>query len=137
MIDRIGAAALAGAVILLAAGCSTSPADLETKSPPAVQSYAENYQEIFRRVSTAAKRCEAGNLNAVASMAVDAQLYPDLGYGEVSRSLIDMGVRNYYWTAKIERDGAGAKMTLRAGNTINNQQMIDKALRWAGGDQNC
>lgn len=76
-------------------------------------------------------------MNSVSSMAVDAQLYPDLGYGEISRSLIDMGARNYYWTVKIEKVGTGAKMTVRAGNTINNQVMIDNAVRWADGDQNC
>src|SRR3569623_578104 len=118
-------------------GSSSTPQDLETKSAPTDRTYTENYQEIFRRVSTTAKRCEAGNMNAVSSMAVDAQRYPDLGYGEISRSLIDMGARNYYWTAKIEKVGTGAKMTLRAGNTINNQTMIDNDLRWADGDQNC
>lgn len=122
---------------LLLAGCSSTPSDLESKAAPAVQTYTENYQEIFRRVSTTAKRCEAGNVNATASMAVDAQLYSELGYGEISRSLINYGARNYYWTAKIERAGTGSKMTITAGNTINNQSMINNVIRWASGDQNC
>lgn len=122
---------------LLLAACSSTPQDLEAKSTPTVQTYTENYQEIFRRVSTTAKRCEAGNMNATASMAVDAQLYSELGYGEISRSLINYGARNYYWTAKIEKAGTGSKMTVTAGNTVNNQSMINNVIRWASGDQNC
>jgi len=122
---------------LALSACSSTPQDLETKSAPTVQTYTENYQGIFRRVSTTAKRCEAGNINATASMAVDAQLYSELGYGEISRSLINYGARNYYWNAKIERSGTGSKMTVTAGNTINNQSMINNVARWAAGDQNC
>lgn len=126
---------LLGASML--AGCSSTPAELEAKSAPAVQSYSENYQEIYRRVSTTAKRCESGNVSAMASLAVDAELYSELGYGEISRSLINYGVRNYYWTARIERAGTGSKMTVRAGNTVNNPSMISNVIRWAGGDQTC
>jgi hypothetical protein len=55
--------------------CSSTPADLEAKAPPIVQTYTENYQEIYRRVSTTAKRCFAGNVGAYASFAVDSELY--------------------------------------------------------------
>ncbi|WP_368860672.1 lipoprotein [Bradyrhizobium sp. Arg816] len=36
-----------GAALLLA-GCSSTPADLEAKAAPIVQTYSENYQEIYR-----------------------------------------------------------------------------------------
>lgn len=121
----------------LLAGCSSTPSDLEAKSAPVTQTYTENYQEIFRRVSSTAKRCESGNVSAMASLQVDAQLYSELGYGEISRSMINYGVRNYYWMAKIEKVGTGAKMTVRAGNTVNNPAMINNVIRWAGGDQGC
>lgn len=122
---------------LLVAACSSTPSDLESKAAPVVETYTENYQEIFRRVSTTAKRCESGNISAMASLAVDAQLYSELGYGEVSRSMINYGVRNYYWTAKVEKAEAGSKMTVRAGNTINNPAMINNVIRWASGDEAC
>lgn len=127
--------ALAGVGML--AGCSSTPAELDASSAPTVQSFSENYQEIYRRVSSTAKRCESGNVSAMASLAVDAELYSELGYGEISRSLINYGVRNYYWTARIEKAGAGSKMTVRAGNTVNNPSMISNVVRWAGGDQAC
>jgi len=117
--------------------CSTAPADLEAKSAPIVRTYGENYQEIYRRVSTALKRCGTTSLNAYASMAADSELYPDLGYGEVSYSLINWGVRNYYMTAKIEKAAAGSKITVRAGNSIAPEQAVRTILRWASGDQDC
>ncbi|MGL3107123.1 hypothetical protein [Bradyrhizobium sp. BR 1432] len=63
---------------------STGTPDLEAKAAPIVQTYSENYQEIYRRVSTTAKRCFAGNVGAYASFAVDSELYSELGYGELT-----------------------------------------------------
>ena len=119
------------------AACSSTPADLEAKAPPIVETYSENYQEIYRRVSSTAKRCLAGNVNAYASMAVDSELYSELGYAEISLSLINVGTRNYYWTAKIEKVDRSARMTVRAGNTLAKDNLIESALRWARGDTNC
>ena len=109
---------VAAAVALSVGGCSSTPADLEAKTTPTIQTYTDNYQEIYRRVSTTAKRCLAGNIGAHASTAVDADLYSDLGYGEVTTSLINWGTRNYFWMARIERSGVGSKMIRRSGNTL-------------------
>lgn len=122
---------------LLLAGCSSTPANLEAKSAPTIQTYTENYQEIFRRVSMTAKRCYTSNVGAYASTTADTQLYPDLGYGEITVSLINWGTRNYYMTAKIEKDGTGAKMTVRAGNSLAAPRYVEYALKWAGGATDC
>ncbi|SCX00819.1 hypothetical protein DSM25558_0183 [Agrobacterium sp. DSM 25558] len=124
---------------ILATGCSTSTADLEKKTAATAQTltYSENYQEIYRRVYTASSRCVAGNINAYASMNVDAQLYNELGYGEITGSLVNVGVRNYYWKAKIERAGQGSKMTINSGNTLGANATMKKVLSWASGDQSC
>jgi hypothetical protein len=128
-----------GVVALCAAlgGCSTTPADLEAKTTPVITSYSDNYQEIYRRVSTTAKRCLAGNSGSHTSIAVDADLYSELGYGEITTSLINFGTRNYYWSARIERSGAGSKMTMRAGNSLASGRMIDIVAGWAGGGSDC
>lgn len=138
---------LLACVALLLAGCSGTPTELEAKTTPVVQSYAENYQGIYRRVSSTAKRCAAGNVGAYASIAVDAELYPDLGYGEVTGSLINYGVRNYYWRAKIERveqpspgkakPTDGARLTVSSGNTLAARTQEQTLFRWASGDENC
>jgi hypothetical protein len=127
----------AASAALSLGGCSSTPADLEAKTAPVVTSYSDNYQEIYRRVSTTAKRCFAGNIGAHASMAVDADLYSDLGYGEINTSLINWGTRNYYWTARIERNGTGSKMILRSGNTLASERTTGTVLGWANGGSDC
>ncbi|MBR1362910.1 hypothetical protein [Bradyrhizobium ottawaense] len=117
--------------------CSSTPADLEAKTAPVVQTYSENYQEIYRRVSTTAKRCFAGNVGAYASFAVDSELYSELGYGETTLSLINLGTRNYYLSVRIEKQPAGSKLTVRSGNTLASERYKTLILGWAGGDQNC
>jgi hypothetical protein len=125
------------AAALVLSGCSTTPADLETKSIPVVQTYSENYQEIYRRVSTTAKRCLAANVGAYASFAVDSELYSDLGYGEMTLSLINMGTRNYYLSARVDKQPAGSRMTVRSGNTLAAERYASLVMSWAGGDQSC
>lgn len=127
---------IGAAMALVLAGCSSTPADLEAKAAPTIQAYPENYQEIYRRVSTTAKRCWAEPINAQAQMAVDAELYPDLGYGEVTLSLINWGTRNYYVSTKIERAMAGSKMTLRSGNSID-ETRAKLVQQWAAGSAEC
>jgi len=117
--------------------CSPAPADLDAKAAPVTRSYAENYQEIYRRVSTTMKRCSSTSLGAYASLVADSELYPDLGYGEISYSLLNWGVRNYYLTARIEKAPVGSKITVRAGNTVAPEQSVSTVLRWASGDQSC
>lgn len=119
------------------AACSSTPADLEAKAAPIVQRYSENYQEIYRRVSTTAKRCFAGNIGAYASFAVDSELYSELGYGEVTLSLINLGTRNYYLSARVDKEPTGSKLTVRSGNTLASERYKALILGWAGGDQNC
>ena len=98
--------------MVLIVGCSTKPADLESKTAAVVTNYSDNYQEIFRRVSNAAKRCLAGNSGGMSSVEVDAQLYSELGYGEITLSMAAYSARNYYWSAKIEKTDTGARMTV-------------------------
>jgi len=131
---------IASCVVLAAlslGGCSTTPADLEAKTEATVQNYSENYQEIYRRVSTVARRCVAGNVGAYASMAVDGDLYSELGYGDITMSLINWSVRNYYCPAKIEKTASGSKMTVRSGNTLASETAKQSILRWASGDTAC
>jgi hypothetical protein len=68
---------------------------------------------------------------------VDAQLYNELGYGEIAYSMINAGVRNYYWKAKIEKVGTGSKATIYSGNTLNNATWLNKVVSWADGRTGC
>lgn len=128
--------ATTGLTVLLT-GCTSTPAEIESKTAATVKTYAQNYQEIYRNTSGTARRCFAQNLNGQASLVVDSELYSDLGYGEVSMSIINWGYRDYYFTAKIEKAGAGARMTARPGPALGSGNFFDKLLRWAEGDQAC
>ena len=131
---------IAGFVLIasIVSGCSSTPADLQAKSAPIERTYVENYQEIYRRVSTTAKRCYAGNVSAYASFAVDSELYSDLGYGELTLSLINLGTRNYYLSVRVEKLPKGSKLIAKSGNTLAADRYIERALAWASGtDETC
>lgn len=130
---------LAIAAALSLAGCSSTPSELE-KSKDAVKterSYSENYQEIYRRITTSARSCVSGHINAYASFQVDADLYSELGYGEITMSLLNLGSRNYYWKAKVEKAGGGSKLSVVAGNTLVKNSMLNDVTGWADGGTVC
>lgn len=124
---------------LIVAGCSSTSADLEKKTAATakVQTFTDNYQEIYRRILTTAKNCQAGNVSAYASYDVEGQLYNELGYGEITLSLTNLGAKNYFWKAKVEKQDAGAKLTVNAGNTLNAGQQSNNVLKWAAGETGC
>lgn len=126
------------ALLIVLTGCSTSSESLES-SKSAVRSekrYAENYQEVYRRISTTAKRCQ--QTAGTAAFNVDAQLYNELGFGEITLSLVSaLYPRNYYWKAKVEREGSGSKVSIVSGNTLAQGSTLRQVERWAGGDTNC
>ena len=121
--------------------CSTTPQALEKDSGTrsATLEFSENYQAVYKRIFDTAKACaETGFLfSPQASMNVDAQLYSELGMGEITYSLLNMSIRNYYWKAKIEKDGAGSKLTIYSGNTLRNAVWLDKIKSWANGSTSC
>ncbi|MET3925548.1 hypothetical protein [Devosia sp. 2618] len=125
--------------VLVLAACSATAGKLEQSSSTKVETrgYSENYQEIYRRVFTAANACAGGSLNAYASMSVDGQLYSELGFGEVTLSMSNLGMKNFYWKAKVEQAGKGSSMTVHSGNTINNSMWLNNVIRWASGDAKC
>lgn len=131
---KIGTALLA----LVLAGCSTSSGDLDA-SKSAVRSekrYSENYQAVYRRLADTARRCQS--TAGTAAFTVDAQLYNELGFGEVTMSLVSaLYPRNYYWKAKVEKAGSGSKVSIVSGNTLAQGRTLDQIGRWADGDTNC
>lgn len=128
-------------ILLLLSSCSTTTTDLERagSTKQAVFQYSENYQEIYRRIVGPAKNCLEGRMtfSLNASVNIDAQLYSELGFGEISSSLLNIGIRNYYWKAKVERNGSGTKLTVFAGNTVRNQHLIDIVKNWADNNPSC
>jgi hypothetical protein len=98
-------------------GCgASSQAELEkTASHVQTFEFAENYQAIFRRVSISARRClEEEFLLGGARLAVNAQLYNELGYGEITYHLSHALTPRHLISARIEKTEGGSRMTVRA-----------------------
>lgn len=119
------------------AGCTSTTADFEAKSMPTIQNFAENYQEIYRRISTTARRCSVVTFGTYSAVSVNADLFSELGYGEVSAFAMNYNIRSFYWTARVDRAGKGATVTVRADSVLPLEQGTLAVMRWAANDQNC
>lgn len=120
-------------------GCSSTPEALE-KSTSAVRqekTYNENYQEVYRRLVRTARLCSGGPSGKYTAFQLATDLYPDLGYGEVSLSLYNLGTHNFYWKAKVEIEGAGTKLSVVSGNTLAQGSQLRSVVRWADGGTSC
>ncbi|WP_430251265.1 hypothetical protein [Neorhizobium sp. DAR64860/K0K1] len=126
------------ALALALAGCSTSSANLESSKSAARSEkvYPENYQLVYRRITDTAKRCH--QTAGTAAFNVDAQLYNELGFGEITMSLVSaLYPRNYYWKAKVEKAGSGSKVSIVSGNTLAQGSTLRQVSKWADGDTAC
>jgi hypothetical protein len=115
-------------------GCASTP---EAASKPTVQTYAEDYQGLFQRVSTTAKRCFASKAGVYRSGAVDADLFSELGYGQLTLNVTGKGGDNYYVSVRIEKQPTGSKLTMISDNMGASQRYRELVSGWANGDQNC
>ena len=117
------------------AGCASKPPEEANK--PTVQTYAEDYQGLFQRVSTTAKRCFASKAGLYQSGAVDADLYSEMGYGQLTLTVNGRGGDSYYVSVRIEKQPTGSKLTMISENMAASQRFRELVLGWVNGDQNC
>ncbi|MBB3610965.1 hypothetical protein [Rhizobium sp. BK602] len=130
---------LMGALMVTLAGCSNNPDSLaqNKSSATTAKSFPENYQALYRKIHDPASRCLVGSPGVATQLILDAQLYPDLGFGEISYSMSSIYGRHFFWKAKIERQGTGSKISVVSGNSLSRDKDIRSVLRWAGGDTSC
>ena len=115
--------------------CASAPPEEAFK--PTVQTYAEDYQGLFQRVSTTAKRCFASKAGLYRPGAVDAQLFTEIGYGQLTVTVDGRGNDNYYVSVRIEKQPTGSKLTMISDNMAASQRYRELVSGWANGDQNC
>lgn len=134
---RSGFAAIALTLGILS-GCASTSEELAADGRAAARSasFSENYQEIYRRVHAGASRCMVASAGGT-RIDVEAQLYNELGYGEITQSMASVYGKSYYMTAKIERAGSGSRVTVRAKNGIGGSRAPAQVLKWASGDSSC
>src|SRR5882724_9179785 len=86
----------AAALLTLLAGCSATPEALESQPDAASQNYADNYQDVHRRLAGTAKRCLMGPSVPALAMVVEANLQKELGFGEVRFVAVGVVTANYF-----------------------------------------
>lgn len=115
-------------ITALLAGC-TSQAEMDATAPTHSVTFKENYQAAFAKLNKGARNCFTGDYK------VDGQLYPDLGYGEVSAG---GNAINYtpMMEAKISPAGSGAVMQVKAAGIAKSTLPL-WAEYWAKGGLRC
>ena len=116
-------------------GCASKPPEEANK--PTVQTYAEDYQDLFQRVSNTAKRCFASKAGLYQSGAVDSDIYSEIGYGQLTLTVKGRGGDNYYVSVRIEKQPTGSKLTMISDDMAASQRYRELVSGWANGDQNC
>jgi hypothetical protein len=116
-------------------GCASKPPEEANK--PTVQTYPEDYQVLFQRVSATAKRCFASKAGLYKSGTVDADLYADIGYGQLTLAVNGSGSYNYFVSVRIEKQPTGSRLTMISDNMDASQRYRELVSGWANGDQNC
>lgn len=126
------------ALAIALAGCLTTPEALEASKGTVSQTrtYADNYQALYRKVLGPAQRCFAAS-NGSTQFQVEAQLYPVLGFGEITDSMSSIYGRNFYIKVKIEKAGSGSKMTVWSGNMLVKRSELETVFSWADGATGC
>jgi hypothetical protein len=116
-----------------------TPEQLESSKSTAKQSrtYADNYHALYRKLYGPASRCLVANPGISTQQLLDAQLYPDLEFGEITSSMSSIYGRNYYIKIKIEKSGSGSMMSISAGNTLVNTSRLATGFGWADGKMSC
>ncbi len=132
---------LFGTLLVFMAGCSNSVGsgsfEQSKSSARDERTFPENYQALYRNVHDTASRCLAGSPAVATQMILDAQLYPDLGFGELSYSMSSIYGRHFFWKAKIEKAGSGSKISVVSANSLSRDRDIRSVYRWASGDTSC
>lgn len=137
MEDRsVGAVWAAVIFFILLSGCSTTPEAIDAKSDAASQSYSDNYEEVYRRLAGAARRCMTGHPTRALSMEVEANLYRERGLADV-RFVAVGAYSNYFLSARVERTGPGSRVSVKVNNPLIGDSLSKMVFRWAGGELQC
>lgn len=126
--------------LALLCGCM-SQGEIYTATPQVQFALQENYQAVYARLLRTMKVCinpGATLIPGMATMQVEGQLYPDLGYGEITTSL-QGSIPTYYHYVRVARSGSGSQVSIVVENMASFPKEQDKAKleRWARGSTVC
>ena len=118
------------ALPLLLAACAQQ-ADLDASPANASFQIGSPYQQAYASLNKGARTCMAGTSGSV----VDGQLYPDLGYGEVSAGMQALSYLPVM-EARVAKSGAGSALTVKS-TGMAKAGIARWANYWANGGTRC
>lgn len=139
----MGSKLIAVAAFVGVAGCSLQSQESFDAQPfGATVTVSRNYQAVYADVLKGARKCWGGGPVFTGSalpnsIATDAQIYSDLGYGEIYHYATGT-VFLPYALVRVERSGNSAKVSVKTGIQAGADKMFrEPPLRWAAGDLTC
>jgi len=138
-------ATIAIACFTLLTGCSLTPQSLESHPDAESQNFPESYEVIYQRLTTIGERCyprgrDGGNAanRFAGSIESQGEIHRESGFADFRLVTSSLGIKtNYFLSAKIEKMGAGSRVTTKTNNGMISSGLSKIIFRWAGGDQNC
>ena len=117
------------------------PAEFNARPFNAELVVGRNYQAVYAGMLQTMRECfRPGTLffPSPGATTLDAQLYPDLGYGEISTGITGV-VPVTHNSVRISKNGVGAKVQIKTANSIESAQGRDQKwlAYWAKGGQLC
>lgn len=135
---KIAAASLS---LILAACVMESQATFDAKPFEVTQTFARDYQAVYADIVKGARTCwEPGPMitgGLPNSDILDAQLYPNLGYGEVY-SYATGTVFMPRVLVRIEKQGSGSMVSVKTGPQAAKEKLFRAPpMAWATGNFTC
>ena len=128
------------AAMVLVMGCASYQ---DVADAPVEQEFsvARNYQAVYASSLSVMRKClhpGSSFFPSPAAVTIEAQLYPDLGYGEIIHGLSGLAP-GLFSSLRIMRAGSGAKVQIKTANQIPSASANTRAwlAYWATGGQQC
>lgn len=103
---------------VLAACAPSTVVELKRSSKPETFVVNTNYQLAFKNLKNELTRCVTDGF-LMAKTGVDAQLYPDLGMGEIAVRNNNMGDISVFFQAELRKTPEGTRVSAYAADTHN------------------
>ena len=115
-------------------GCASNRPEEAIK--PTVQTYPKITKVSFNAYRPPPSAVSPRRL-AFTVRALDADLFTEIGYGQLTLTVGGRGNDNYYVSVRIEKQPTGSKLTMISDNMAASQRYRELVSGWANGDQNC
>lgn len=127
-------------MFLALVGCATY-GDVSVGPPAAVVDLPMNYQAVYANALHTMRTCMNPGMTVIpgaTSVKIEADLFSDLGYGEITVGLSG-GMPDTFSVTRIEKTASGSRLSIWSGNMLPAPAARDRAwiVSWAKGGKSC